>query len=248
MFCRMLFLTFLCQSTIVLRNTGGWWFKTVLNVHDLGWKPVRTKEYGQWFSLRAAVSAIFLTMLPIMIWIIRSSESSSGIIPTSRYNYCEQFWVDTEDFPVTYQQRYDHFAALLKLCNKYGGYLDVSWCENQWGSALNPVAMLKTNANWEEACRTYSQNFILEEKYTQPGYIADVESEVYGAYISGYCGNYGIRWMIRVGRIIRGRRGFRSPDSRAVSPFHEFADILWTYGRRRYDCYRRTWTCMERLH
>ena len=32
------------------------------------------------------------------------------------YNYCEQFWgFDTEDFPVTYQQRYDHFAALLKL-------------------------------------------------------------------------------------------------------------------------------------
>ena len=111
------------------------------------------------------------------------------------YNYCEQFWgFDTADFPVTYQQRYDHFAALLKLCNKYGGYLDVSWCENQWGSALNPVAMLKTNAKWEEACRTYSQNFILEEKYTQPGYIADVESEVYGAYISGYCGNYGVRW------------------------------------------------------
>lgn len=111
------------------------------------------------------------------------------------YNYCEQFWgFASQDFPVTYQQRYDHFAALLKLCNKYGGYLDVSWCENQWGSALNPVAMLKTNSNWEKACRTYAQNFILEEKYTQPSYIADVESEVYGAYISGYCGNYGVRW------------------------------------------------------
>lgn len=111
------------------------------------------------------------------------------------YNYCEQFWgFASQDFPVTYQQRYDHFAALLKLCNKYGGYLDVSWCENQWGSALNPVAMLKTNSNWEKACRTYAQNFILEEKYTQTSYIADVESEVYGAYISGYCGNYGVRW------------------------------------------------------
>lgn len=111
------------------------------------------------------------------------------------YNYCEQFWgFASQDFPVTYQQRYDHFSALLKLCNKYGGYLDVSWCENQWGSALNPVAMLKTNANWEKACRTYAQNFILEEKYTQTSYIADVESEVYGAYISGYCGNFGIRW------------------------------------------------------
>ncbi len=111
------------------------------------------------------------------------------------YNYCEQFWgFDQPDFPTTYQQRYDHFSALLRLCNKYGGYLDVSWCENQWGSALNPIAMLKTNANWEEACRTYPQNFILEEKYTQTGYIADVESEVYGAFISGYCGNYGVRW------------------------------------------------------
>ena len=111
------------------------------------------------------------------------------------YNYCEQFWgFASEDFPVTYQQRYDHFSSLLKLCNKYGGFLDISWCENQWGSALNPVAMLKTNSNWEKACRAYGQNLILEEKYTQFSYIADVESEVYGAYISGYCGNFGVRW------------------------------------------------------
>lgn len=111
------------------------------------------------------------------------------------YNYCEQFWgFASQDFPVTYQQRYDHFSSLLKLCNKYGGFLDISWCENQWGSALNPVAMLKTNSNWEKACRSYGQNLILEEKYTQTSYIADVESEVYGAYISGYCGNFGVRW------------------------------------------------------
>lgn len=111
------------------------------------------------------------------------------------YNYCEQFWgFASEDFPVTYQERYNHFSSLLKLCNKYGGFLDISWCENQWGSALNPVAMLKTNSNWEKACRAYGQNLILEEKYTQTSYIADVESEVYGAYISGYCGNFGVRW------------------------------------------------------
>lgn len=111
------------------------------------------------------------------------------------YNYCEQFWgFASQDFPVTYQQRYDHFSALLKLCNKYGGYLDISWCENPWGSQLNPVAMLKTNSNWEKASRTYAQNLILEEKYTQSSYISAVESEVYGAFISGYCGNYGVRW------------------------------------------------------
>lgn len=137
------------------------------------------------------------------------------------YNYCEQFWgFASQDFPVTYQQRYDHFAALLKLCNKYGGYLDVSWCENQWGSVLNPVAMLKTNSNWEKACRTYAQNFILEEKYTQCSYIADVESEVDGAYISGYCGNYGVRWD-DTGWLSLVRQG----NKRTISSVNESADI-----------------------
>ncbi|EKC60101.1 glycosyl hydrolase family 98, partial [human gut metagenome] len=58
----------------------------------------------------------------------------------------------------------------------------------------NPIAMLKRVPSWEESCRLYSDNLILEEKYTQASYIADVESTVYGAYISGYCGNFGIRY------------------------------------------------------
>lgn len=111
------------------------------------------------------------------------------------YNYCEQFWgFDQEGFTPSCADRYRHFAALLKLCNKYGGYLDVSWCANRWSPGINPIAMLKTVPEWEKACRLYSQNYILEEKYTQLSYIADVESLVYGAYISGYCGNFGIRY------------------------------------------------------
>ena len=112
------------------------------------------------------------------------------------YNYCEQFWGFEQqgDFPITPVQRYEHFAQLLKLCNKYGGYLDISWCANQWSPNINPIAMLKRVPSWEESCRLYSDNLILEEKYTQASYIADVESTVYGAYISGYCGNFGIRY------------------------------------------------------
>lgn len=111
------------------------------------------------------------------------------------YNYCEQFWgFEQESFPITCPERYQHFAALLKLCNKYGGFLDVSWCVNQWGQGINPLAMLKQVPEWETACRQYSQNFILEEKYTQLSYINDVESLVYGYYISGYCANFGIRY------------------------------------------------------
>lgn len=111
------------------------------------------------------------------------------------FNYCEQFWgFEQEDFPITCQQRYQHFASLLQLCNKYGGYLDISWCGNEWSPKINPLAMLKQVPEWEEACRKYSENLILEEKYTQASYIEDVESLVYGYYISGYCGNFGIRY------------------------------------------------------
>ena len=35
------------------------------------------------------------------------------------YNYCEQFWdFESADFPITCKQRYQHFAAVLELCNR----------------------------------------------------------------------------------------------------------------------------------
>lgn len=111
------------------------------------------------------------------------------------FNYSEQFWgFESNDFPVTPVQRYEHFAKLLKLCNKYGGYLNINWCANQWSAPLNPVAMLKRCPEWRTSCENYSQNLQLEEKYTQASYIEDVESEVLGAYLSGYCGNFGVRY------------------------------------------------------
>ena len=111
------------------------------------------------------------------------------------YNYCEQFWgFDQEDFPTTAEQRYEHFASLLALCNKYGGYLVDSWCANQWSPAISPIAMLKKIPEFKSACESYSQNFILLEKYTQVGYISDVESLVEGIWLSGYSGNFGVRY------------------------------------------------------
>lgn len=111
------------------------------------------------------------------------------------YNYCEQFWgFNHTDFKTSPEERYLHFAKLLELCNKHGGYLDISWCTNMWSADIGPIAMLKKIPEWEEACRKYSQNYILEEKYTQLGYINDVESVVFGSYISGHSGYYGIRY------------------------------------------------------
>ena len=111
------------------------------------------------------------------------------------FNYCEQFWgFEQEDFPITPIERYIHFAGLLELCHKYGGYLVDSWCGNQWGQWLNPLAMLKQVPEFEEAARKYPENFILLEKYTQTGYLDDVESLVLGTFLSGYCDNFGIRY------------------------------------------------------
>ena len=113
------------------------------------------------------------------------------------FNYAEQFWgFDNyvKGFPVTAEQRYIHFTGLLELCHKYGGYLVDSWCGNQWGQSINPLAMIKRIPEFEEAARLYSDNFILLEKYTQTGYQSDMESLVLGTYLSGYCGNFGIRY------------------------------------------------------
>ena len=111
------------------------------------------------------------------------------------FNYCEQFWgFDQPDFPTTYQQRYLHFANLLELTNKYGGYLVNSWCGNQWGQALNPIGVLKDIPEWKEACEKYAANYILCEKHTQTSYKHDMESNTWGTWLSGYSGNFGLRY------------------------------------------------------
>ncbi len=113
------------------------------------------------------------------------------------FNYAEQFWgYDDPNDPLSpaWPDRITHFANLLGLCNKYGGYLVVSWCGNQWSPNINPIAMLKRNSAFAAACRTYTQNYILCEKYTQQSYISDMESLCLGAYLSGYSGQYGIRY------------------------------------------------------
>ncbi|WP_340110732.1 glycoside hydrolase family 98 domain-containing protein [Maribellus mangrovi] len=113
------------------------------------------------------------------------------------FSYAEQFWGfgDSESqFSPTWPERITHFANLLELSNKYGGYLVVSWCGNQWSANINPIAMLKRIPKFAEASSKYTENYILCEKYTQQSYISDMESICLGTYLSGFCGQYGIRY------------------------------------------------------
>ncbi len=113
------------------------------------------------------------------------------------FNYCEQFWgydSHTDLLSAAWEDRITHFADLLELSDRYGGYLVVSWCGNQWSPNINPIAMLKRNPAFASACHMYTDNYILCEKYTQQSYISDMESLCLGAYLSGYSGHYGMRY------------------------------------------------------
>ncbi|OJU54422.1 MAG: hypothetical protein BGN96_13145 [Bacteroidales bacterium 45-6] len=113
------------------------------------------------------------------------------------FNFAEQFWgFDDPSDPVSakWADRISHFVDLLKLSNKYGAYLVVSWCGNEYGQSINPIGMLKRNPAFAAACQQYTSNYILCDKYTTTGYYHDMESVCLGAYLSGFSGQYGIRY------------------------------------------------------
>ena len=87
-----------------------------------------------------------------------------------------------------------HPGNLVKLGNKYGGYVVVSVTGGHWGAALNPVAMIKAHPNFEEVLRNHPENFIICEKFTSNYGFHDIESVSLGMFLSGYAGNYGIRF------------------------------------------------------
>lgn len=113
------------------------------------------------------------------------------------FNYAEQFWGfgdPTDALSPPWNVRIAHFVDLMKLNQKYGGYLVVSWCGSYYAAGINPIAMMKKNPAFAAICAHSPQNFILEEKYTSSYGFFDIESTCLGAYLSGYCGQYGIRY------------------------------------------------------
>ena len=107
------------------------------------------------------------------------------------WNWAEQNW----GFPSgnEFKKRLDLFVELLKLADKYGGYLSVSNFMGV-GNYTNPIGQFKDHAQFEQACKTYSRNYILQDKFTFPSGFYDNESAHLGAFLSGYTDNYGIRF------------------------------------------------------
>ena len=110
------------------------------------------------------------------------------------FNFCEQFWGYGRDGYVTYPERVALWTDLMKMNQKYGGYLVVSFTQAYWSAAMNPVAMMKRFPDFAAICKQDPEHFILCEKFTMKNGFHDDESTCLGAYLSGYSGQYGIRF------------------------------------------------------
>ena len=110
------------------------------------------------------------------------------------FNYCEQFWGYDDRFSVSWLQRVAHWTQLMRLTHEYGGYLVVSFCGNTWSADINPIALVKRNPDFAQTARLYSENFIMCEKYTTQGGFFNVEGICLGTWLSGFAGQYGIRF------------------------------------------------------
>lgn len=110
------------------------------------------------------------------------------------WNFAEQFWGYDDKFSCTWLERMGLFAQLMKMAHRYGGYLITSWCGAFWGANLNPIAMMKRSPEFAAMCERWPEHFILCEKFTMTSCFHEIESTCLGTWLSGYAGQYGIRF------------------------------------------------------
>lgn len=113
------------------------------------------------------------------------------------WNYAEQFWgfdEPNDKSSSSQASRIALFAKLVPMAHKYGGFLTVSFCGNIWSHPLNPVGMMKRNADLLKACRQYPEAMLWLYKYTTSSCFYNNESVTYSPFISGLAKNYGVRY------------------------------------------------------
>lgn len=157
------------------------------------------------------------------------------------FNYCEQFWGFDDPYSVTYPQRLQHWTHLMQLSHKYGGYLVISHCgSGEYSSSVAPLAMLKRDATLAAMCKQHPENLIVCEKFTSTAGFFDIESACLGIYLSGYAGQYGMRFDVcgwPDEKVWNGDAGFQTPAGAIPMIEH----IMLT-GQTVYDGPELIWT------
>ena len=113
------------------------------------------------------------------------------------WNYAEQFWgfgESDDEYSMTEESRIQLFSKLVPMSHKYGGVLVVSYCGNIYSHPLNPVAMMKRNADLLNACSQYPEAILWCYKYTTAACWYNNESVCLGPFVSGLAKNYGLRY------------------------------------------------------
>lgn len=110
------------------------------------------------------------------------------------WSYAEQFWGFDDKFSCSFDERLNHFADLMKLARKYGGYTCISFCGNIWSRALSPLAMMKRCKAFAQQAAEAPQNLIICDKYTMSSMFYEYESMNFGSFVAGYTTNYGVRF------------------------------------------------------
>jgi hypothetical protein len=216
----------------------------VLNIsvsinHDASTGKWKTSEYGysiakSWLRT-AAENRIWATVQPSSGGYTHLADYDTTVdLDTTVYgeffknypnflgiNYAEQFWgfgVSGDVRSPTWQTRVNHWQNLVKFANKYGGYVIVSFTGGFWGANINPVGMVKRNPGFAAVLKAYPQNFIIEEKFTMAYGFHDIESVSMGMWLSGFAGQYGIRFD-QCGWVANNGESF--PPAAGAAPYME---------------------------
>lgn len=157
------------------------------------WATVCQKN-GLWFSCQPASGGhthIQDTDMETFEYFFKTYPNFLG------WNYAEQFWAfgDAGDkSSMTKASRWALFARLVEMSHKYGGFLTVSWCGGIYHFDTDPIAQLKSDKNFLEACKKYPEAIVFLYKYTHCSSFYNNESVCFGPFISGLTKNYGVRY------------------------------------------------------
>ena len=177
-------------------------FDTETSMYRMPRNAVRTykswasvcQQNGMWFSCQPASGG----KTHIQDYDLETFEYFFKTYPNFLgWNYAEQFWAfgDAGDLSSqTKSSRWALFANLVEMSHKYGGFLTVSWCGGIYHFDTDPIAQLKTEPRFLEACKKYPESMVFLYKYTHASSFYNNESVCFGPFISGLTMNYGVRY------------------------------------------------------
>ena len=177
-------------------------FDTATSMYRMPRNAVRTykswasvcQQNGMWFSCQPASGGhthIQDNDLETFEYFFKTYPNFLG------WNYAEQFWAfgDAGDkSSMTKASRWALFANLVEMSHKYGGFLTVSWCGGIYHFDTDPLAELKSDKNFLNACKKYPEAIVFLYKYTHASSFYNNESVCWGPFISGLTKNYGVRY------------------------------------------------------